>query len=140
MKFSIITVTYNSAPTLEHTIRSVASQDYPGKEHIIIDGGSTDGTLAITGRHKALLGKVVSEKDNGLYDALNKGISLAEGNAIVILHSDDFFADEKVLSRYAEIFERTGCDAVYADLQYVDRNNVEKIKRKWKSNYIVYMN
>ena len=133
MKFSVITVTYNSATTLEDTIRSVAAQSYPGREHIVIDGGSTDGTLEIVGRYRVHVSKFVSEKDNGLYDALNKGIALADGDVICILHSDDFFEDSNVLSDYAALFDRGGCDAAYADLLYVKRDDPDHVIRRWKS-------
>lgn len=133
MKISVITVTYNSASTIEETIRSVAAQDYPGKEHIIVDGGSTDGTLDIISRFRIHISKFVSEKDEGLYDALNKGISLAEGDVIAILHSDDFYLRGDVLSMYARLFEDLSNEAAYSDLYYVDKDNTEKIKRKWKS-------
>ena len=133
MKISVITVTYNSASTIEQTIRSVAAQDYPGREHIIIDGGSTDGTLEIISRFRVHISKFVSEKDEGLYDAMNKGISLAEGDVVAILHSDDFYLKNDVLSSYARLFEDPACDAAYSDLYYVDRDNTDKIKRKWKS-------
>ncbi len=136
MKFSIITVTYNSAATLEDTIRSVAAQDFPGREHIIIDGGSTDGTLEIIGRYRVHISKFISEKDNGLYDAINKGIALAGGDVIAILHSDDFFEGPDVLSGYAALFDGGGCDAAYADLLYVKRDDTSHVVRRWKSgNY-----
>jgi glycosyltransferase involved in cell wall biosynthesis len=133
VKISIITVTYNSAATIEQTILSVAAQDYPGKEHIIIDGGSTDGTLEIISKLRVHISKLVSEKDEGLYFALNKGIALAEGDVVGILHSDDFYLGDHVLSAYASLFERENCDAAYSDLYYVDRHNTGKITRKWKS-------
>lgn len=133
MKFSIITITYNSAATVEDTILSVAAQEYPGREHIIIDGGSTDGTVDIVNRLRVHVGKFISEKDEGLYDALNKGIRLAEGDIVALLHSDDFFIGSRVLNDYAELFENSGCDAAYSDLYYVDRDDPQKVKRKWKS-------
>lgn len=133
MKISVITVTYNSAATIEHTIRSVAEQTYPGKEHIIVDGGSTDGTLEIIEKFRIHISKLVSEKDEGLYDAVNKGIRLADGEVIAILHSDDFFAGPSVLADYAAEFTRHGCDAVYADLEYVRRDNTDQVVRRWKS-------
>lgn len=133
MKISIITVTYNSAATLEETIQSVIKQDYPDIEYIIVDGKSTDDTLKIIERYKNQISKLVSEKDKGLYDALNKGLEMASGDIIGILHSDDFYMHEKVLSHYAALFSANACDAVYADLYYVDKENTDKIIRKWKS-------
>lgn len=139
MKVSIITVTYNSAETLESTIQSVITQSYMNTEFIIIDGGSTDNTLDIIKKYKDSISVVVSEKDKGLYDALNKGIDLATGDVIGILHSDDFYINEHVLSKYVKLFEDKNCDAVYSDLYYVKRDNTEKIIRKWKSgNYKPY--
>lgn len=133
MKISIITVTYNSVATLEATILSVIQQTQPNVEFIIIDGGSTDGTLDIIEKYKVSVSKFISESDKGLYDAINKGIALAEGDVIGILHSDDIYIHHKVLENYARIFETKNCDAVYSDLYYVDRDNIEKITRKWKS-------
>jgi glycosyltransferase involved in cell wall biosynthesis len=135
LKISVITVTYNSEATIEETIRSVAAQDYPGKEHIIIDGGSTDGTLGIISKFRVHISKFVSEKDEGLYHALNKGISLADGDIVAILHSDDFYTSQDVLSSYAKLFEDPSCEAAYSDLYYVDRENTDKVKRKWKSGH-----
>jgi glycosyltransferase involved in cell wall biosynthesis len=133
VKFSIITVTFNSAATIEDTIRSVAAQDYPGKEHIIVDGGSTDGTINIVNRFRVHVSKFISEKDDGLYHALNKGIALAEGDVVAILHSDDFFIGNHVLDDYAKLFEDPRCDAAYSDLYYVRREDPAKVIRKWKS-------
>ncbi len=133
MKISIITVTFNSAETIEKTIQSVISQSYKNLEYIIVDGKSTDETLAIIETYKSHITKIVSEKDNGLYDALNKGIALATGDIIGILHSDDFYTDTNVLQLYADTFSKNKLDAVYSDLYYVDRINTAKIIRKWKS-------
>lgn len=133
MKVSIITVTYNSAGTLEQTILSVIKQTYPNIEFIIVDGGSTDDTLKILDKYRVSISKQISEKDNGLYEAINKGIDMAEGDVIGILHSDDFYIHEKVIENYVKLFESKPCDAVYTDLYYVDRDNIDKIKRKWKS-------
>lgn len=136
MKISIITVTYNSAATLEQTIQSVISQTYPDIEYIIVDGKSSDETLQIIDKYKSGISKFVSEKDKGLYDAINKGIGLCNGEIIGILHSDDFYIDNKVIEKYAELFSKTSCDAVYSDLYYVDKTDTNKIIRKWKSgNY-----
>ena len=133
LKISIITVSYNAAGTLEDTIRSVISQSYKNIEYIVVDGGSTDGTLGLIDKYKSGISKVVSEKDNGLYDALNKGIELASGDVIGFIHSDDFYMNDKVIEHYAACFEKTQCDAVYANLYYVDKNNPDKIIRNWIS-------
>jgi len=133
VKISIITITYNSGATLEGTIVSVLSQTYSNLEYIVVDGKSTDNTLAIVDKYKGRIAKVVSEEDNGLYDALNKGINLASGKVIGFLHSDDFYTNNQVIEKYAAAFEQSGCDAVYADLYYVDKDNPDKIIRTWKS-------
>lgn len=133
MKVSIITVTYNSAETLEDTLKSVVNQDYNNIEYIIIDGGSSDATLAILNNYKNNISTLVSEKDSGIYDALNKGIRLATGELVAILHSDDFYAHNKVISNYVDVFRKTNAEAVYADLLYVDRTNVSKVVRNWVS-------
>jgi glycosyltransferase involved in cell wall biosynthesis len=111
----------------------VICQTYTNIEYIIVDGQSTDGTLQIIEKYKDRISKVVSEKDKGLYDALNKGIDMATGDIVGILHSDDFYLDEHVIQRYADTFSKTGSDSVYSDLYYVDKMNTDKIIRKWKS-------
>jgi len=133
MKISIITITYNSAATLTDTIESVVNQTYKDIEYIIVDGKSTDGTLSIIDSYKTKISKFVSEKDHGLYDALNKGITMASGDVIGILHSDDFYTDYLVIEKLVEQMKNSDADAVYADLYYVDKNNTDKIFRKWKS-------
>lgn len=133
MKVSIITIAYNSAETIEDTIRSVVSQKHPDFEYIIVDGKSTDNTLSIIDKHKASITKLISEKDNGIYDAMNKGVQLASGDIIGILNSDDFYADENVITDVVSFFEKHKCEGLYADLVYVDRTNTSKITRTWNS-------
>lgn len=136
MKISIITITYNSAETLEETIQSVVAQDYPNIEYIIIDGLSKDATLQIADKYKANISKLISEKDNGLYDALNKGIQQCTGDVIGMLHSDDVYYDEHVLSKVAEAFKQNpDVGALYGDLIFVERFNLQNIKRVWKSGH-----
>lgn len=118
MKISIITVSFNSADTIKETIDSVLSQDYPNIEYIIVDGNSTDGTQAIVQSYGSRIAKFISEKDKGLYDAMNNGIALATGDVIGILNSDDLYADSNVLSRIAETFTRERVGVVYGDLYY----------------------
>ncbi len=132
-KISIITVTYNSAQTLEQTIQSVLSQDYPNLEYIIVDGKSTDDTLTVIEKYKDKIAHFISEKDDGLYHAINKGINLATGDIVGILHADDFYTKNDVLTGIAQTFKMNAADAVYADLYYVDKNNTDKIIRTWKS-------
>lgn len=136
MKISIITVTYNSAETIEQTIRSVLDQTYTNIEYLIIDGGSSDQTTDIITKYKSKLGYFISEKDKGIYDALNKGIAAATGDIIGILHSDDFYTSNTVIEHMVQLFAKTNCGAAYANLYYVDRNDTNKITRKWHSgNY-----
>lgn len=132
MKISIITVCYNSAATIESTLKSVASQDYPDIEHIIIDGGSTDSTLDIIKRYQNI-SMLVSEPDKGIYDAMNKGIMMATGDVIGTLNADDFYINNTAVSDVAKTFEDNVIDACFADLVYVDQNNTDKIVRYWKS-------
>jgi glycosyltransferase involved in cell wall biosynthesis len=133
MKISIITVCYNSASTIETTIQSVISQDYKNIEYIIIDGSSTDGTLAIVEKYKSSISRVISEKDNGIYFAINKGINVATGDIIGILHADDFYTDKHIISKIVAAFEKTKADTLYGDLQYVNRTDISKIIRHWRS-------
>ncbi len=133
MKVSIITISYNSAETIEDTIKSVVSQDYPNIEYIIIDGASKDATLSIVDKYKDKIAKVISEKDKGIYDAMNKGVQNATGDIIGILNSDDYYYDTTVISEVVRLFEQEKTDGLYADLVYVDRADSEKIIRYWKS-------
>ncbi len=136
MKVSIITITYNSGATLKDTIESVVNQSYGDIEYIIVDGKSTDNSLSIIESYKDKISKVISEKDQGLYDALNKGIALATGDLIGIIHSDDFYTNKFVIDKIVKSIQENNSDAVYADLYYVDKVDTNKIFRKWKSgNY-----
>lgn len=134
MKFSIITVTFNSANTLASCISSINSQTYPDIEHIIIDGASTDNTLAILKNTPNRITKIVSEPDKGIYDAMNKGFNYATGDIIGILNSDDFLASNDILEIIAKIFEQTKCDAVFGNLDFVAATDPNRIIRKWKSS------
>ncbi|MEK7144011.1 MAG: glycosyltransferase family 2 protein [Patescibacteria group bacterium] len=134
MKVSIITVSCNSVKTIEDTIKSVLSQTYLDIEYIIIDGGSTDGTVEIINKYRDKIAKFVSEPDKGIYDAMNKGVKLAAGEIIGALNSDDFYADNKVIVEVADKMRETNADVCWGDLVYVDRNNTDKIIRFWKSS------
>ena len=125
MKVSIITVTYNSEKSLQRSIDSVISQDYLDIEHIIIDGGSADNTIDIINKNKKHIAKYISEKDSGIYQALNKGIRLATGQIIGILNSDDVFADTNIISKVADNFSKNNSDVVYGNLLYVTKNQSE---------------
>ncbi len=133
MKISVITVCYNAAGTLGETLDSIADQTYHNIEHIVIDGGSTDGTPAVLkakGRRVALWR---SEPDHGIYDAMNKGILLATGDVVGTLNADDIYADETVLEQVAAIFADPSVDACYADLVYVSADDPAKVRRYWRS-------
>ena len=132
-KISIITVAFNSAKTIKGTIESIISQDYNNIEYLIIDGGSTDGTMDIVKSYAEHVKYYVSEPDNGIYDAMNKGIKAATGDVIGILNSDDFYPNSFVLSNVAKLFQKYSCDAVYGDLVYVKANDINKIKRYWQA-------
>lgn len=133
LKVSVITVCYNSSETIENTIQSVVSQNYSNIEYIIVDGLSTDDTLKIVDKYKKNIARIISEKDDGIYDAINKGIAVATGSFIAILHADDFYANNDAISDVVDAFTKQNVDAVYGDLQYVDRLDTNKIKRNWIS-------
>lgn len=133
LKVSIITVCYNSSETIESTIRSVVSQNYTNIEYIVVDGLSSDSTLSIVEKYKNKIAKVISEKDNGIYDAINKGIAASTGDVVAILHADDFYTNENVIAAVVAVFESENVNAVYGDLQYVDRIDTTIIKRNWIS-------
>ena len=136
LKVSIITACYNSASTIRNTLDSVVNQDYQNVEYIIIDGASSDNTVEIVNSYGNRISKISSGTDGGIYPALNKGISMASGDIIALLHSDDFYTHPKVISNMVALIESNGCDAVYADLQYVNYDNTNRIIRHWKSgNY-----
>lgn len=133
MIISIITVCFNAAGTIGSTLNSVRIQTHDSIEHIIIDGGSTDNTLKIVeseGRH---VSKIVSSKDKGIYDAMNKGIALSTGDVIGFINADDFYPSPDVLSVVASAFESSGSDCCYGDLCYVQQDDVAKTVRYWRS-------
>lgn len=142
MKISIITASFNSGHTIRDTIFSVLNQDFPFFEHIIVDGGSSDDTLEIIRdlepRYNGRL-KYISEKDEGIYDAMNKGIDMATGEIIGILNSDDFFSSSNVLSKVVE--EIGDHDAIYGDIHFVSPSNLRKCVRYYSSKWFkrVYM-
>jgi len=134
MKISIITVVLNNASTINDTINSVLYQKYKNIEYIVIDGGSTDGTLSILKSRCHQLSALISEPDKGIYDAMNKGIKLAKGDVIGFLNADDFYCNSEVISKVAREFEIDRfLEANYADLIYVDQINTSKTIRYFKS-------
>lgn len=133
MKISIITVSLNSAKTVEKTILSVLEQTYDNIEYIIIDGNSMDDTICIIKKYENNIFKFVSESDEGLYDAMNKGIRLAKGDIIGFVNSDDILASPEILENISKIIEEENVDGVYGDLVYIDREDATKVIRYWKS-------
>lgn len=132
MKISIITPSFNSEKTIEETIKSVLMQTYKDIEYIIIDGGSKDRTLEIVNKYKDKIAKVISEPDRGIYDGMNKGITLATGEVIGILNSDDLYFDEYVIERVAKAFEENKIDCLWGDLVYF-KDDSNKFIRIWKA-------
>ncbi len=133
MKVSVITVVLNNREHLEDCLNSVFLQSYGDIEHIIIDGGSTDGTIDVIKKYEKRLSLWISEPDRGLYDAMNKGILKSSGDVIGILNSDDMYADEKVIEKVVGCFSNTSADSCYGDLVYVDRNAIHQVRRCWKA-------
>ncbi len=152
LKVSIITAVFNGAETIEDCIKSVLNQTYHNIEHIIIDGGSTDGTVETIKKYTSnpplppfikggmggfsgsrRISTCISEPDRGIYDAMNKGIKMATGDVIGFLNADDLYANESVVQTVIDLLKENNVDACYGDLVYVDRHNTEKIIRYWKS-------
>lgn len=132
MKVTIITVTHNSATFLQDCIDSVTSQTYRSIEHIVIDGESTDGTVDIIKKNDSHIAQWISEKDTGMYEAINKGIKMATGDIIGILNSDDMLASRDVIAQIVKHFRDHKIDSLYGDLVYIDKKNTGKIIRYWK--------
>ena len=116
MKISLITAVYNNAGGLASSLTSSLQQGYPQVERVVVDGSSTDGTLEVLQQHASKLDRIVSEPDQGIYDALNKGVTLATGEVVGVLHSDDVLADDDVLSHVADAFLETGADLLWRPL------------------------
>jgi len=133
-KVSIITVCFNSETTIRDTLESVLSQDYPNIEYIIIDGGSTDKTLVIIKEYKDRIAQIISEKDRGIYDAMNKGIQLATGEIVGMLNSDDMYFNNSSVTTLINKLQGAGVDSVFSDLVVVDQKNIKKIIRYYDSS------
>ena len=132
MKISIITVCYNSVATLETTIKSVIDQTYSNIEYIVVDGGSTDGTLDLIHKYKKHIDKFISEPDKGIFDAMNKGVQLATSDVVGLINSDDLFNSEMAVEKIMNVFNSDkSLDSLYADLYYVSQTNTKKIIRRW---------
>lgn len=132
MKVSIITATFNSSSTIADCLASVNNQTYPNIEHIIIDGSSTDNTVNIIKSIANRVKKIISEPDKGIYDAMNKGIALANGDIIGILNSDDLLASNDIIEKIVKTFEEEKCDAVFGNLDFVDSADTSRIVRRWE--------
>lgn len=135
MRISLVTAVFNRASTIGDTLRSVQAQRHSVAEHLIQDGGSTDGTLDVIRSHWTSETSLVSRSDNGLYDAINMGISRTTGDVIGLMHSDDFFAHSVVLEKISEIFRDQSVAGVYGDLDYVSAENPSRVVRRWRAGY-----
>lgn len=132
MKISIITVCINAEAHIDETLRSVVMQDHRDIEHIVVDGGSTDGTMAKVERYREVLAHVIHERDNGVYDAMNKGLRLATGEVVAFVNAGDMIARRDVLSAMVKEFALGDADVIYGDALMVDPDDITKVKRFWK--------
>jgi glycosyltransferase involved in cell wall biosynthesis len=133
MKISVVTSVYNRVGSIAEVIKNTAAQDYPNVEHVIQDGGSSDGTLDAIGDVAGPDVVLESAPDSGIYDGINKGIARTTGDIVGLLHSDDLFADPGVLSHVAKAMKDPQVDGVYGDLDYVAENDITRVIRKWRS-------
>lgn len=133
MLISVVTAVYNRASTIGQALDSIHAQTYRPLENIVQDGGSSDGTLDVVRDRGFDTTNLVSAPDKGIYDAINKGIARASGDVIGLMHSDDFFAHDRVLEKVAQAFEDPEVDGVYGDLDYVSAENPDKVIRQWRS-------
>jgi len=133
VRVSIITACYNRAATVGEAIESVAAQIHDDIEHIVVDGGSTDGTLEVLERHRASLAQFIPGPDKGLYDALNKGVAAATGDIVGFLHADDFYARNDVVAAVVERMQSQSLDALYGDVAFVRADDVGRVVRVYSS-------
>jgi len=129
---SVVTVVKNGAATIADCVESVLAQTYP-VEYIVIDGGSTDGTIDIVNQYSSGISTIISEPDKSIYDAMNKGVALARGSVLGMLNADDVYAHESVIAHVAEAFEDPTIESCYGDLIYVDPDDCSRITRYWRS-------
>ena len=134
LRVSIITIVRNNRATMEDCVKNVLSQSYKEIEYIVVDGGSNDGTIDIIQAYHERISQWISEPDQGIYDAMNKGIEMATGQVIGFLHSSDVYAHPRVIEEVARVFEKSNVSSVYGDLQYVDKENLNRVIRNWKSS------
>lgn len=133
MKVSVVTACYNSAATIADTIASVTSQSHREIEHIVVDGGSTDGTLELIAARRACIAKLIPGPDDGIYDALNKGVAASSGDIVGFLHADDVYADERVVEEVVRQFSAQSLDAVYGNVAFVRGDDLGRIVRVYRS-------
>lgn len=133
MKVSIITSCFNREKTIRGSIESVLGQTHEDIEYIVVDGASKDGSLGVINEYKDRIAKIVSEPDKGMYEGINKGLRLATGDIIGLVHSDDYLYDKGVVGRIVSHFEKGGVDMVYGNGIFVDFDNTDKIRRDWIS-------
>ncbi|RXJ84869.1 glycosyltransferase family 2 protein [Arcobacter sp. CECT 8985] len=133
MKVSIVTVVFNAEKTIRDTIESVLNQTYNNIEYIIIDGKSTDNTMKIVNEYKNKIDKIVCENDDGLYSAINKGITIATGDVIGFIHSDDFYLNTSVIQKVVDEFENKNVDSIFADLLFIKNNNTKRALRYYSA-------
>lgn len=130
---SVVTAVFNRVDTVGQALASVQAQTWPAVEHIVVDGASTDGTLDVLQAQRERIAVLVSEPDDGIYDALNKGLALASGDVVGWMHSDDFYANDGVLEQVARAFADPNVDGVYGDLDYVAKDAPDRVIRHWRS-------
>lgn len=133
MKISVITVCFNSAGTIAHALRSVREQTHSDIEHIVVDGGSSDDTLAVVAAEGQHVSKVMSEKDEGIYDAMNKGLRLATGDVVVFLNADDYYMNAGVLARVSRVMQDERLDALYGDVEFFRPGQRDVVARRYNS-------
>lgn len=134
MKISIVTTALNAEGTIADSIKSVLRQTHHDIEHIVIDGKSTDATMDIVNRYRDRISRIISEPDQGPYDAMNKGLRLATGEIVGLLHADDFFAVDNAVEKIAKAFEERDIDCLWGDLVYVNRTDPGRVLRYWRSS------
>ncbi len=133
MRISVVTVVFNNERQVEEAIKSVLAQNYPDVEYVIVDGGSTDGTVDVIKKYEEDIAGWVSEPDEGIYDAMNKGLGMISGEVVGFLNSDDMYYNEQVLEKIAAVFKEEKWDACCGDILYVSGSDSQKVNRHWKT-------
>lgn len=133
MKVSIITTCYNREKSIAQAIESVLAQNYPDIEYIIVDGASSDNSLKVINGYRDRVAKIISERDSGMYEAINKGLKVATGDIIGLLHSDDFLINNHIISDIVDVFGRSNAEIVYGNGLFVDAANTDRVIRDWRS-------